>query len=157
MAQEHPTNLLLNCLRLLFLPLLAPNPPMSLPGLTTPGKERMTFAPGLFYFANLIVSSHKHFHFRCLSTRHKHWDCPSIRDLCTVCRDNNLGDLAYGHIRFEFSLFPVTANYFPLESFILRGTNGGVSTSRMYLTVCVSHLNGRLEGKGSRTEIVPFI
>jgi len=35
---------------------------------------------------------------RCLKM-HKHWDCPSLREICPVCREAGLGNLAYGHTR----------------------------------------------------------
>ena len=37
--------------------------------------------------------------YRCLSPNHRANGCSFSDSLCTICRDNNLGKLAYGHIR----------------------------------------------------------
>ena len=36
---------------------------------------------------------------RCLSNRHKVFECPHMRDICAICKDAFRGDLARGHLR----------------------------------------------------------
>jgi len=36
---------------------------------------------------------------RCLSPSHQAYDCAFKTDICTICRDSNLGSLAIGHVK----------------------------------------------------------
>ena len=68
---------------------------------------------------------------RCLSTSHPIYECPSIRDVCQICRNNNLGDLAYGHLRYVSE--NLTFSYYSwiiLARCITRWTNPDASTYR---------------------------
>ena len=47
---------------------------------------------------------------RCLRRDHKIVDCSFIRELCQICDQRGLGDLAYGHARFGHSLIFVHSN-----------------------------------------------
>ena len=38
---------------------------------------------------------------RCLSPKHRANNCSFSGAICTQCRDNNLGKLAFGHLRFS--------------------------------------------------------
>ena len=60
---------------------------------------------------------------RCLRRDHKIVDCSFIRELCQICDQRGLGDLAFGHARFGPSLIAKLNSNFNFKYFVQSNTH----------------------------------
>lgn len=88
-------------------------------GITVRKGESWIFVQGNIWDDKLqyFVYNLSHICIRCLGTEHSYSDCPYIANVCVKCKDNKLGQIATGHLRFVLFYSLKSYHYF---SFLAR-------------------------------------